>query len=50
MRREKKLGQREGKKWRGPSEKHPRIPTVTSGLRAHSLAPEPRLWTPLQEH
>lgn len=42
-----KLG---GGECRCSSKKDARITTVMSGLSGHALAPEPRLWTRLQEH
>lgn len=51
LRRDKKLGQREGEEEMERSFGEASQDSNSDiGLRAHSLAPEPRLWTPLQEH
>lgn len=45
--RGKKMGQREAEEG---LEKPPGVPTLTAGLRGHSLEPEPRLHPAVQEH
>lgn len=47
MRREENMGQREGEE---ELEKPPGVPTLTAGLRAQSLEPEPGLRPAMQEH
>ena len=47
LRREENMGHREGEP---QLEKPPGVPTLTAGLRAQSLEPEPGLRPAMQEH